>query len=240
MTSVPSGRTDKTTAYPGLHSTIFATRRLLFRPLTHDYLPGFFAHKSDPAINHRWGPHKDISESEAYLDSRLRDPLCWTFVVHLRPSDLKDEDIGPHLLQPSEADKQAIIGISGCYRAPEISFSLHPSCWGKGIATEATAGFEKAYWETFPNGHPGVAAHERMYLIAKTRKSNGVAHAPLEKDGFELWKEEENATTINGVVSEPMLIWRKQKPGHELRDGKEGEDKELVGKKELGALLSKL
>ena len=240
MTSVRSDWTDKTKNYPGLHSTVFATPRLLFRPLSYDYLPGFFAHKADPTINRRWGPHKDISESEEYLNSRLRDPLCWMFVVHPRPSDLKDEDIGPHLLQPSEADKHAIIGLCGFYRVPEISASYLPSFWGKGIATEALAGLENAYWETFPNGHPCVEAHQRMYLIAKTRKSNAAGSATIRKNGYELWKEAENTTTINGVVPEMMLLWRKWKPGHEARDVSEGETQESTGKEEPSPLVSKL
>ena len=240
MTSVPSNQKDETDTYPGLHSTVFATPRLLFRPLTYDYLPGFFAHKADPIINRRWGPHKDIAESEEYLESRLRDPLCWMFVVHLRLSNLKDEDIGPHLLQPSEADRHAIIGLCGFYRVPEISASYHPSCWGRGIATEALAGLENAYWETFPNGHPCVEVHERMYLLAKTRKSNDAASASLRKYGYELWKEAKNTTTINGVVPELMLFWRKWKPGYKVRDVSEGETQESIGKKEPGPLVSKL
>ena len=240
MTFVPSDGKDKTNTYPGLHSTVFATPRLLFWPLTYDYLPGFFAHKADPVINRRRGAHKDISQSKAYLNRCLRDPSCWIFVVHLRPSNLNDEDIGSHLLQPSEAEKHAIIGLCGFYRAPEISSSFHPSLWGKGIATEANVGLEKAYWETFPNGHPCVEADRRMCLIAKTRKSNSAGSAVLRKIGFELWKEEENTTTINGVVPEMMLILRKWKPGYEVRDGNEGDNQELVRKEELGPLVSKL
>lgn len=240
MTSGPSGLTDKTKVNLGLHSTVFATPRLLFRPLSYDYLRGFFAHKANPIINRRWGPHKDISQSEAYLNSRLRDPLCWMFVVHLRPSNFNDEDIGSHLLQPSEADKQAIIGLCGCYRAPEISSSFNPSLWGEGIASEALVGLEEAYWETFPNGHPCVEANERMCLIAKTRKSNGAGSAVLRKNGFELWKEEENATTINRVVPEMMLILRKWKPGHQVRYVNEGDIQILDGKEALGPLVSKL
>ena len=95
----------------------------------------------------------------------MGSPKCWNFVVHHRPfslpSNLSD------LLTPSDADKNAIIGMCGIYLPPELGYNFHPDTWGKGIATEAIAGLVKEYWERWPEGHPlleGYARREPHYL----------------------------------------------------------------------------
>ena len=175
-------------------------------------MPGIFAHRSNPKIIHWKEPQKDLSEVHEWLEGCIRCDNSWNFVIHHRPSDLKDEDIGTHLLEPSDEDKNAVLGLCGVHTVPEIGYTLDPAVWGKGIATEAVAGLVKKYWETFPDGHPRLEGEERTYLEAHTDIDYLPSQAVLRKNGFVLSKVVE-AREENG---DPWtcMVWRKWKPGH--------------------------
>ena len=211
---------------PGHHTTIILTRRLLLRPLSYTYLPGIFAHRANGAILHWKAPDAYVAASRAWVSMLLRSPKCWNFVVHHRPASLRDSDVGPQLLYPSEEDRNAIIGMCGVHTAPEVGYSFTPEVWGKGFASEAIAGLVEKYWETFPDGHPSLQEHERGYLEAHTTRENLSSQGVLRKNGFEFWNEVEESSDIGGGPREMMMVWRRWKPGTENRT--EGEKRETA------------
>ena len=183
-------------------------------------MPGIFAHRANGAILHWKAPDSSFDESRRWVTWRLQSPKCWNFVVHHRPASLRDSDVGPQLLSPSEEDKNAIIGMCGVHTAPEIGYSFVPELWGKGFASEAIAGLVEKYWETFPNGHPSLQEHEREYLEAHTARVNLASQGVLRKNEFEFCKEVEESSSIDGGPKEMLMVWRRWKPGTE--SGSEG------------------
>ena len=138
---------------PGYYTTIILTPRLLLRPLSYKYMPGIFAYRANGAILHWKEPDKSMAQSREWVTDRLRSPKCWNFVVHRRASSLPlSPSDASDLLNPSEEDRNAIIGLAGVLIAPEIGYSFHPSVWGQGFASEAVAALVDTYWEVFPRG----------------------------------------------------------------------------------------
>ena len=145
--------------------------------------------------------------------------------MHHRSPSLKDSDMGPQLLSPSQEDKNAIIGMCGVHTAPEIGYAFCPEVWGKGLASEAIAGLVEKYWETFPDGHPSLQDDERGYLEAHTSKVNLASQGVLRKNGFEFWKEVEESSSVSGGPKEMMMVWRRWKPG--IENQSEGKNEEM-------------
>lgn len=112
--------------------------------------------------------------------------------MHYLPSDWKDNEPDASWLQPSEHDQENILGLCGMLNAPEVGYSFAPEIWGQGIATEAVAGLIKAFWETFPSGHPALEDEQKVYLMARTNKWNFASEQVLKKNGFEWWEEIED------------------------------------------------
>ena len=212
---------------PGYHTTIILTPRLLLRPLSYKYMPGIFTYRANGAILHWKEPDKSMAQSRQWVTARLRSPKCWNFVVHHRPSSLS---LTSDLLNPSEEDRNAIIGLVGVLTAPEIGYSFHPSVWGQGFASEAVAALVDKYWEVFPQGHPSLEGEERRWIEAHTDKSNRASQAVLRKNGFGFWKEVEEEVSLGQGPREMMIVWRKWKPGFEYLEQVMGgaKEKEIV------------
>lgn len=212
---------------PGYHTTIILTPRLLLRPLSYKYMPGIFAYRANGAIVHWKEPDKSMAQSREWLTNRLSSPKCWNFVVHLRPSSLSPSTSATSdLLNPSEEDRNAVIGLIGAHQAPEIGYSFHPSVWGRGVASEAVAALVDKYWEVFPEGHPSLEGEERRWLEGHTAKVNLASQAVLKKNGFEFWKEVEEEVSLGQGPKEMMMVWRKWKPGFQHPEQVMGEAKE--------------
>lgn len=188
-------------------------------------MPAIFAHRANGAILHWKAPDFFLSQSRSWVTMLLHSPKCWNFVVHHRPASLRDSDVGPQLLSPSEEDRNALIGMCGVHNAPEIGYSFHPDVWGKGYASEAVAGLVGKYWETFPDGHPSLQGPESKYLEAYTTRQNLSSQGVLRNNGFEVWKEVEESSSIDGGPKEMMLVWRRWKPG--IENGTENKNEEM-------------
>ena len=139
--------------------------------------------------------------------------------MHFLPEEYKDKDPNPNWLEPSEEDKNSVLGLCGMLSAPEIGYAFHPSVWGKGIATEAIRGLIKAYWEVFPSGHPALEGAEKVYLMALTDVWNRGSEKVLKKNEFEFWKEQEEEDKRDGNKNMIVLrVWRLWRPGYVVSD----------------------
>lgn len=132
----------------------------------------------------------------------------WSFVVHLLPT----EPVGAgedSSLDPATASSK-FIGVCGGHRLPEIGYLFDPSVWGQGYATEAVAGFIQAYWDTFPDGFPGLEGEEKDFLMAMTEEDNVGSVMVMKKNGFEYWKDIEADDEFTGTkVMLPLRrVWR--------------------------------
>ena len=96
-----------------------------------DDLEAFFAIMSDPVAMRYWStlPHADIEVTRLWLEQMLArvDAGSEPFVI--------------------EFEGRAI-GEVGAGKLPEFGFMLHPSYWGRGIATEAARAFIAYAFET--------------------------------------------------------------------------------------------
>lgn len=152
-----------------------------------------------------------MSQSRKHIESQKGEGRWWSFVVHLLPAEPvgveKDSSVEP----PTTGSR--FIGICGGHRLPEIGYLFDPSVWGQGYATEAIEGFIKAYWDTFPDGFPGLEGEERDFLMAVTDKDNLGSVAVLKRNGFECWKEKEVDDELNGgkVMLTVRRVWRPSK-----------------------------
>ena len=111
--------------------TAIRTARLLLRRPRMDDLEAFFAIMSDPVAMRYWStlPHADIEVTRLWLEQMLArvDAGSEPFVI--------------------EFEGRAI-GEVGAGKLPEFGFMLHPSYWGRGIATEAARAFIAYAFET--------------------------------------------------------------------------------------------
>ena len=97
------------------------TEHLLLRRPRSDDLPAFFAIMSDPRAMRYWStlPHADLSVTRTWLDNMLG----------------REATGGQHFA--IELDGK-VIGEVGAGRLPDFGFIVHPDCWGRGFATEAS------------------------------------------------------------------------------------------------------
>ena len=105
------------------------TQRLVLRKIEPDDLQDLFAYASDPEVTRhlRWGPHRTLGETEAYLDQVLRQ-----YQTGLA---------GPWGMEYKDTGKLVgsihLMGVSAQHRKGEIGFALSRAYWNKGLATEA-------------------------------------------------------------------------------------------------------
>lgn len=97
------------------------TKRLLLRRAVWDDLEDIHAVMSDPDAMRYWSrpPHETLDVTKAWFPSALLD--------------LKNPRMDERVI---EFDGR-VVGYMGIWNMPEFGFILHPSAWGKGIATEA-------------------------------------------------------------------------------------------------------
>jgi RimJ/RimL family protein N-acetyltransferase len=95
-----------------------------------------------------------------------QNPDGENYAVFIR-SDTSDHENGP------------MIGVIGVFRSSpvaELGYTLHPSVWGRGYATEAVSEFIKRFWELRPTVDR---------IIAKTDGENFGSMKVLKKCGFQ-------------------------------------------------------
>lgn len=155
-------------------------------------------------------PETKESQSRDYIEALMGRGRWWSFVVHLLPTEL----VGGRqdsILKPATTSSN-FIGMCGGHRLPEIGYLFDPSVWGQGYATEALEGFIKAYWDTFPDGYPGLEGDDKDFLMAVTDKDNLGSMTVLKRNGFEYWKEEEvDDELAGGKVN--LIVTRVWRPG---------------------------
>ncbi|MCJ1271455.1 hypothetical protein MMC22_011356 [Lobaria immixta] len=191
-----------------IHEITLKTHRLLLRPYRDEDLRDVFGLRSNPKVMFWTKPEAEESQSREYLEARMGEGRWWSFVVHLLPTEpvgaIEDSSLEP----PTTSSK--FIGICGGHRLPEIGYLFDPAVWGKGYATEAVEGFIKAYWDTFPDGFPGLEGEDKDFLMAVTDKDNFGSVTVLKRNGFEYWKEKEEDDELTGgkVRLTVRRVWR--------------------------------
>lgn len=83
-----------------------------------------------------------------------------------------------------EAAEGPVIGFLGLLRPPAVFYLYGRASWGRGYATEALRGFVAAYWDTYPQGLPGLAPALRDKLVAQALADNEASVRVLERAGF--------------------------------------------------------
>jgi RimJ/RimL family protein N-acetyltransferase len=109
------------------------TERLVLRRARADDLGAMHAVLSDPTAMRYWWtpPHADLAQTREWLESMIADS----------PSE-RDDFILEY--------EGRVVGKAGCWRVPQIGFILHPSVWGRGIASEALAAIIPRLFDRFP------------------------------------------------------------------------------------------
>jgi len=105
------------------------TQRLVLRKIEPDDLEDPFADASDPEVTRhlRWGPHRTLGETEAYLDQVLQE--------------YQTGQDGPWGMEHKDTGKLVggihLMAISAQHRKAEIGFVLSKAYWNRRLATEA-------------------------------------------------------------------------------------------------------
>ena len=133
------------------------TPRLILRRARADDAAALHAVLSDPAAMRYWStpPHATIDQTRDWLADMIASgpPESDDFVV--------------------EHDGR-VIGKAGCWRLPEIGFILHPSAWGRGLASEALRAVVAHVF----------AAYDISAITADVDPRNAASLALLAKLGF--------------------------------------------------------
>ncbi|MCJ1462903.1 hypothetical protein MMC07_001507 [Pseudocyphellaria aurata] len=184
------------------------TRRLLLRRVRDEDVRDVFSLRSNPKVIFWKEPDTKESQSRDYLEFLRGEGRCWNFVVHLLPTESVRTSNDTSLEIPATSSK--FIGICGGHWLPEVGYLFDPSVWGQGYATEALEGFIKAYWDTFPDGFPGLEGEEKDFLMAVTDEDNVGSVTVLKRNGFEFWKEKEenDKRTGENVTLTVRRVWR--------------------------------
>lgn len=138
--------------------TKITTKRLCLRRATWDDLDDIHAVMSAPEAMRYWSrlPHEDLEVTRAWFARALMDA----------GNPQMDERV-------IELDGR-VIGYIGIWKMPEIGFILHPSAWGKGIASEAAQVLIPHFFAT----------HSIDRITADVDPRNAASLALLGKLGF--------------------------------------------------------
>lgn len=140
-------------------------------------------------------PYKSVSFDRMKL---MTAPGSFSFAVELLPSGGKAAG--------------EIIGIIGLFRPPACGYLFDEPYWGKGYATEAVEGFVRAYWDTFPQGAPGLDPADRNILLAYVYEGNLPSAKVLKKAGFrEIRREAGQAASGEPVTAIVFMTERPEK-----------------------------
>jgi RimJ/RimL family protein N-acetyltransferase len=150
------------------------TQRLWLRPIT----------AADRAALHTLWTEPEVRRF--LWDDRVVDLTTVDGVIERSAASFAAEAFGHFALR--EAGGAALIGTCGLYRAapsaePELLYSLAPSCWGRGLATEAA---RAVVADAF--GRLGLSR-----LLARADVPNRASIAVMQRLGFEFEGEREEA-----------------------------------------------
>jgi RimJ/RimL family protein N-acetyltransferase len=148
-------------------------------------------------------------ESRTWLEQFIYDDdqterRNYNFVVLKRPNPSTTPS---DVVYETQEDDSTFIGVLGIYQfdplgLPCLGYMFLPEAWGKGYATEALGGFQKAWWD-LPRDDPmvfslgGLTKELRPGSIrAYTNKSNMPSAAVLRKNGWVAEKEFQNGDKV--------------------------------------------
>jgi ribosomal-protein-alanine N-acetyltransferase len=147
------------------------TPRLVLRTAERSDLEGIHAVFSDVTAMRWWAtpPHQTIEESEAWLTAMIANgPDHPDFIIECGGD---------------------VIGKVGFWAPPEIGYILHPSHWGRGLASEAlTAAIDHLF-----------AHHSFDHITADVDPANDGSIRVLERTGFTKIGSAERTMQVGGV-----------------------------------------
>ncbi|KAJ5154933.1 uncharacterized protein N7500_010372 [Penicillium coprophilum] len=160
--------------------------RLLLRPITDADAAALFAIRSRPEVTEMNSPNTPFKSIE-----ETRDWMA-TKVFTSGPSDIIGRSFNYAIVDKSiSKTEEQVIGSLSFNQVdpfPEIGYAVHPSCWGKGYATEALQLMLKMWWNLARRTIDGedACAAEAEKAFALCEKRNTGSRRVLEKCGFNI------------------------------------------------------
>ncbi|KAJ5519716.1 Acyl-CoA N-acyltransferase [Penicillium fimorum] len=160
--------------------------RLLLRPITDADAAALFAIRSRPEVaemNCPKIPFKSIEETREWMATKI---------FTSGPSDIIGRSFNYAIVDKSIPEtEERVVGSLSFNQVdpfPEIGYALHPSCWGKGYATEALQLMLKMWWNlarrTVDSEDACPAEVEKAFALCEKR--NAGSSRVLEKCGFKI------------------------------------------------------
>lgn len=119
-------------------------------------------------------------------------------------------------LRDHPSNELPIVGVAGTFHIPKVGYLIHPSYWGKGIASEALATLVPAIFERFPSlGRDGPQDGGLDYLEGWIDVGNAASRRVLEKCGFVLCEEMDAPQEAPGHVAR-VAVFRRAREGMDL------------------------
>lgn len=189
------------------------TERLVLRAFKRSNLPALHQLRTILDVM-RWTSQGTVDSSEdessAWLEQFIYDDdqterRNYNFVVLKKPNPSTTPSDAVY--EKQEVDDSTFIGVLGIHQfdplgLPRLGYMFLPEAWGKGYATEALGGFQKAWWD-LPRDDPmvfslrGLTKELRPGSIrAFTNKSNMPSAAVLRKNGWVAEKESQNGDKV--------------------------------------------
>lgn len=126
----------------------------------------------------------------------------FNFIIELRCPDEHTDDV-------------PVVGVAGTFHVPKVGYLIHPSYWGKGIASEALRAIVSAIFERFPCSSESV--HGLDYVEGWIDVKNAASRRVLEKCGFTWCEEMDAPPDAPGYVSR-VAVLRRAREGMDLDD----------------------
>ncbi|KAJ5211177.1 hypothetical protein N7491_010997 [Penicillium cf. griseofulvum] len=179
--------------------------RLLLRPITDADATALFAIRSRPEVaemNHPKIPFKSIEETLEWMATK---------VFSSGPSDIIGRSFNYAIVDKTiPVTEERVVGSLSINKVdpfPEIGYAVHPSCWGKGYATEALQLMLKMWWNLARRRVDGedACAGEAEKAFALCEKRNAASCRVLEKCGFKIVGDfqEEGDDLFNFALERP-------------------------------------
>ncbi|KAJ5360790.1 hypothetical protein N7517_009981 [Penicillium concentricum] len=158
--------------------------RLLLRPITDADAAALFDIRSRPEVaemNSPKIPFKSIEETREWMATK---------VFKSGPSDIIGRSFNYAIVDKSipETEERVVgsISFNQVDPFPEIGYAVHPSCWGKGYATEALQLLLKMWWNLARRTVDGedACSAETEKAFALCEKRNAASGRVLKKCGF--------------------------------------------------------
>lgn len=158
---------------------------LVLRPLEHADAPAWFEYVGDPAVMQYTSSSIRTLEDLRPIIERANSPEPGTpihFAVCMRPEDRFVGNVGFHT-------------ISVLNRTAEITYDVHPSLWGRGIASAVCAA--AASW--------GFAEQHFVRIQAPVLEPNIASIRVLERCGFQFEGKLRNFRIVRGEPRDYLL-----------------------------------